>query len=114
MKRVFLVVLLVSLMASLANASWYWEGDVDQYWSNWENWNDGSVSPPASDHGDTERINIPQGTVTADESDTMGYLHDVAHRCRSAHRGECHCDAKRQCRYVERINGKQRAGQRGL
>lgn len=75
MKRVFLVVFLLSFMASVANASWYWLGTEDNLWSNWNNWSDGTVSPPASDHTDTERINIPQGTVTADESDTMGYLH---------------------------------------
>jgi hypothetical protein len=75
MKRFFLVFLLLSFMASVANASWYWLGTEDNLWSNWNNWSDGTVSPPASDHTDTERINIPQGTVTADESDTMGYLH---------------------------------------
>lgn len=75
MKRLILFILLVGLMASVANAAWYWEGDVDNNWSNTDNWNDGTVSPPATiPHNSTESMRIPSGTVNADVDDTMGYI----------------------------------------
>ncbi len=77
MKRFILLFLLVSLMASVANAVWYWEGDVDNLWSNPQNWNDGTVSPPATvPHAANEDMRIPKGTpaVTVDTSDQVGFL----------------------------------------
>jgi hypothetical protein len=62
-------------MACVANAAWYWEGDVSNDWSNADNWNDGTVSPPGTiPHSPTESMRIPTGTVSADISDTMGYI----------------------------------------
>jgi len=62
-------------MASVANATWYWEGDVDNSWSNTGNWNNGTVSPPPTAHTNTERMNIPSGTVNVDVTDRVGFLH---------------------------------------
>lgn len=75
MKKRLIIVLLVSLMASVANGAWYWLGTVDNSWANTNNWSDGTVSPPATiPHSATESMRIPSGTVTADMDDTMGYL----------------------------------------
>ncbi|UCF42291.1 MAG: hypothetical protein JSV99_06670, partial [Planctomycetota bacterium] len=74
MKRSIIIVLLVSLMSTVANGAWYWVGTVDNSWANNNNWHDGTQSPPGSEHSATESIRIPGGTVNADEDDTMGYL----------------------------------------
>ena len=75
MRKCIGVFLLVGLMASVAGAAWYWEGDVDNNWSTNGNWHDGTVSPPGTiPHGATESMRVPQGTVNADVSDQMGYL----------------------------------------
>lgn len=75
MKKILSVLLLVSLMAGVASATWYWEGDVSNAWSNADNWNDGSVSPPATvPHTTGESMYLPGGTVNADVSDQMGIL----------------------------------------
>ncbi len=75
MKRSLIILLLVSLISSVANGAWYWVGTVDNSWANNNNWHDGSTSPPGSEHSATESIRITAGTVNADEDDTMGYLH---------------------------------------
>jgi hypothetical protein len=75
MKRLSFVLLVSLLMTSVGNAAWYWEGDVSNSWADANNWNDGTVSPPATiPHGATESMRVPSGTVTADMDDTMGYL----------------------------------------
>ncbi|MCJ7729884.1 MAG: hypothetical protein MUO27_08430, partial [Sedimentisphaerales bacterium] len=75
MRRCVGVLLLVGLMASVANATWYWEGDVDNNWSQTGNWNDGTASPPATvPHTATERMNIPSGTVNVNVNDQIGFL----------------------------------------
>ena len=76
MRRYVVVLLLVGLMASVASATWYWEGDVSNNWSDTGNWNDGTVSPPATvPHTATERMNVPSGTVNVNVSDQIGFLH---------------------------------------
>ncbi len=76
MRKCVGVFLLISLMVSVANASWYWEGDVSDSWADANNWNDGSVSPPATiPHSPTENMRFGSGTATADMDDTMGNLH---------------------------------------
>jgi hypothetical protein len=63
-------------MASVASATWFWEGDVSSNWSDTGNWNDGTVSPPATvPHTATERINVPSGTVNVNVNDQIGFLH---------------------------------------
>ena len=75
MRRLCLIVLLVSLMASVASASWYWTGSVNNSWANTNNWHDTTTSPPGTiPHSNTESMRIPQGTVTADDEELMGYL----------------------------------------
>lgn len=77
MRKCVGVFLLVGLMASVASATWNWEGDVSNLWSNASNWNDGTVSPPATvPHTAGESMYIPMGTqaVSADVTDTMGLL----------------------------------------
>jgi len=76
MKRLILIVLLVSFMTSGASAAWYFDGSTDNSWADTDNWTDGDgCSPPATvPHSATESMRIPAGTVTADMDDTMGYL----------------------------------------
>ena len=74
MKRC-LIVLLVSLMASVGSATWNWTGSASNSWADANNWDDGTVSPPATiPHTATESMRIGNGTVNADMDDTMGYL----------------------------------------
>jgi hypothetical protein len=61
-------------MASVASATWYWEGDVDNNWSNTSNWTNGTASPPPSAHSATEGMYVPAGMVNADISDQFGTL----------------------------------------
>jgi len=76
MRKCVVIFLLVGFMVSVANASWYWEGDVSNSWADANNWNDGSVSPPATiPHSPTENMRFESGTATADMDDTMGNLH---------------------------------------
>jgi len=78
MKRIVLLILLVGLMASVASATWYWEGDVSSSWADVENWNNGSGTPTVP-HTLTERLNVPGTTgvypVSVDTSDQIGFLH---------------------------------------
>lgn len=75
MKKRLIIVLLVSLMSSVASAAWYWNGSASNSWADANNWNDGSGSPPSTiPHGDLESMRIPAGTVTADMTDMMGYI----------------------------------------
>jgi len=75
MRKCVGVLLLVGLMASVASATWWWDGSASNDWSNADNWSNGAVSPPATPHTATERINIPSGTVNANVSDQFGQLH---------------------------------------
>ena len=83
MKRLSLIVFFVCLMASVASATWYWEGDVDNNWSVTGNWNNGTVSPPATvPHTATESMYVPSTsgiegtprTVSVNVSDQVGML----------------------------------------
>jgi hypothetical protein len=75
MRRCIGLLFLVGLLANVASAVWYWEGDVDNNWSQTGNWNDGTQSPPATiPHTYSENMKIPQGTVNVDTSDRMGFL----------------------------------------
>jgi len=75
MRRCIGLLFLVGLLANVASAVWYWEGDVDNNWSQTGNWNDGTQSPPATiPHTYSENMKIPQGTVNVNVSDRMGFL----------------------------------------
>jgi hypothetical protein len=75
MKRLSLIVFLVCLMASVSSATWWWDGSASNNWSDANNWSNGAVSPPATPHTATERMNIPSGTPNVNVSDTIGSLH---------------------------------------
>jgi len=75
MRKCVGALLLIGLIASVANATWWWDGSADNDWSNTNNWSNGAVSPPATAHTATERMNVPSGTVNVNVGDTVGYLH---------------------------------------